>query len=140
MKAIHLFALAIMVLANGCATSRPLPAGLRTEVQSGGGVNILSAGLLADEEGLLIHGLVERGTGYQGTVYRHLDVQVIGPDARPIYERSARFLPNPIPFTRVGAGRASYSVQLHFDPPAGSLIRVKVDCTLQDECKLSRAG
>jgi len=138
MKIIFTFALAGLVLVNGCATTKPLPAGLRTGVQSAGGVKILSAELLADDDGLLIHGVVERESGYGGTSWRHLDVTVYGPGGELLAEEPVKFYPNPIPYSRFGPGRATYDFKLATLPPPNSTIRVAVDCTGLTDCKLAR--
>jgi len=138
MKAILLFALACMVLAGGCVTSRPLPAGLCTEIQSAGGVKILGAGLLADRNGLLIYGSVEREPGYFGAPFRHLDITVLGPQGDRVAEQPLKFFPDPIPTSRFGPARSTYSLRLPQAPAANSTVHVAVHCTSLSQCKLAR--
>ncbi len=69
----------IILFLGGCITSKPLPPGLHTESKSGGGVRVLSVGLLQDDAGLLVHGTVQRTMNYFNSPFRHLDLEVIGP-------------------------------------------------------------
>ena len=142
MKTIHpIIAGIIFVLClGGCATRKPLPPRLHTESKSGGGVKILSVGLLHDNDGLLVHGRVERTLGYSDSPFRHLDLQVIGPAGELLSRGGIRFFPNPIPFSRFGPGRSSYTASLNEIPPPGSTIRVKVDCVALTKCPLASAG
>lgn len=130
----------LTVIASGCATHQPPAQAYHTEAQSGGGVKILNVGLWADANGWLVHGTVERQTGYGGTPFRHLDLEVRGPAGERLTVEPIRFFPNPIPHARTVAGRATYTFRLATPPPPNSTIRVSVDCSLLSECKLAIAA
>lgn len=142
MKPIHLTIIGVIVAlyASGCATSKPLPPGLHTESKSGGSVKILNVGLLHDDSGLLVHGAVEKTPGYFNTPFRHLDLEVVGPAGALLAQQAIRFFPNPIPHSRFGPSRASYTARLNEVPPPGSTIRVAVDSVSISQCKLPKAG
>jgi hypothetical protein len=142
MKPIHLSIIGVFaaLYASGCATSKPLPPGLHTESKSGGGVKVLSVGLLHDDTGLLVHGSVERTPGYSNSPFRHLDVEVIGPTGQLSSQQTITFSPNPIPHSRFGSRRASYTARLKEIPPPGSTIRVAVDSVSISKCQLPKTG
>jgi hypothetical protein len=123
----------------GCVATKPLPPGLHTESKSAGGVKVLGVGLVHDNAGLLVHGRVERMLGYPDSPFRHLDLEVIGPAGELLSRRAIRFFPNPIPFSRFGPGRSTYTARLNEIPLSGSTIRVMVDCTLLSKCPLASA-
>lgn len=130
---------AFILATNGCATKQPQSLAFKTEAVSAGGIKILSLRVLPDGNGMKVLGVVQRGVGYYGTVYRHLDLVVRGPNGEVLSEQAATFRPNPIPFSsRFGAGRASYDFKLQEAPPLHSMIRVTVDCTLLADCKLAK--
>ena len=142
MKTIHpiITGLFVVLFLGGCVTRKPLPGGLQTESKSGGGVKILSVGLLPDDDGLLVHGRVERTLGYSDSPFRHLDLQVIGPAGELLSRCGIRFFPNPIPFSRFGPGRSTYTARLKEMPPAGSTIRITVDGVALSKCPLASMG
>ena len=125
---------------SGCATQPPQPSALSTEADSAGGVKILSVRLQQEGSGLLVHGTVERKVGYDGTRFRHLDLEVFGPDGKVLAKQATNFDQNPIPYSRVGAGRTSYSFRLINLPPPQSTIRVTVDCSELAACELIHQG
>lgn len=116
----------LAVIASSCVTNEPLPPRLRTEAHSADGVKILSVGLSRDSRGLLVHGTVERQVGYFDSPLLHLDIEVRGPAGELITNRPTNFFPNPIPYSRFGTGRATYSARLETLPPPNSTIRVSV--------------
>ncbi len=142
MKTIYLTAIGIFVafFANGCATSKPLPPGLHTEAKSGGGVKIVSVGLLHDDAGLLVHGSVEGQLGYFNSPFRHLDLEVLGTSGKLLSQQAIKFFPNPIRHSRFGPTRSSYSARLTEIPPPGSTIRVAVDSVSISQCTLPKIG
>lgn len=125
-----------VLIVSGCVTNQPLPPGVHTEAKSSGGVKVLSVGLLPDEGGLLIHGMVERQIGYAGSSDYHLDLKVIGPAGNVVSHQAINFFPNPIPFSRFSPGRSSYTARLQEIPSPGSTILVAVDCFRCSDCKL----
>ncbi len=130
----------LTVISSGCATHQPSGLAYHTESHSAGGVKILSVGLLADANGLLVHGTVERQTGYYGTPFRHLDLEVRGPAGEQLTKAPIKFFPNPIAHARTVAGRATYTFRLATLPPPNSTIRVSVDFSLLEECKQAIAA
>ena len=131
-------AILLAVIVTGCATNKPLPKGLHTEAKSAGGIKVLSVGLLHDDAGLLVHGRVERMLGYADSPFRHLDVKVLGPAGQVLACRAINYFPNPIPFSRFGSGRSSYSVRVAEIPTAGSTILVAVDGGALAKCPLTQ--
>lgn len=131
---------ALVLITNGCATNKPLPPGLHTVTKSNGGVKVLSVGLLDDGAGLLVHGTVERTSGYYGSPFRHLDLEVAGPDGQVLSQQAVNFSPNPIPFSRFSPGRSVYTARISETPPAGSTISVSVDNVALSKCSLTSVG
>jgi len=125
----------LALITSGCITNKPLPPSLHTKARSAGGIKVLSVDPLHDNAGLLVHGRVERMLGYPDSPYRHLDLEVVGSTGNILSHQAIDFFPNPIPFSRFGPGRSSYTARLQDIPPPGSTILVAVDCARRADCK-----
>ena len=127
---------ALIQALGGCAT-KPFPVGIRTESHSAAGIRIISVNLACDDKGLLVAGHVAKQPGaiLSNTIYRHLDIEVVCPDGRPVLHQAIKFHPNQIPSSRRGAAYSSYSLRLEHIPKPGSKICVTVHADLLSRCQ-----
>jgi hypothetical protein len=116
----------VLAFIAGCATSQPLPPGLRTESESVRGLRVLYVDVFRDDAGLRVYGQVKKESGYDMSPAWHLDLEVRDGSGAMLETRSFKFSPNPIPYTRQREGKADYSVRLATMPPPDSVIRVTV--------------
>jgi hypothetical protein len=127
------FALTV-TLVTGCASTVKPTTGLRTELESAGGVQLQSVHLETTRSGLRVSGTVGRMIGYGSSPRRHLDVEVIGPDGAVLARTTARISPDPIHHNPRSRTRSAYSVTLPQVPPTGSVVRVAVHATSLSDC------
>lgn len=119
---------------TGCASNRSTQLGLRTERHYAGGVQVLSVQLAQLENGLRVSGKVGRLVGYNNSLRRHLDVQVVAPDGTVLSQVATSFSPNPIQRSPRTRSSSSYVATLPKLPPTGSTIRVTVHETRRTDC------
>jgi hypothetical protein len=122
--------LIVPLLAAGCQDSTApagkegaAPSGMRVEGVSTDKLEVPPPNVSIDGDGVMtVQGNVRRRAGVTETISGRVDIDVIGPDGKPLEWIPALLTPDPMPTE--GKGESGYIIHYGWIPPSGSTVRV----------------
>jgi hypothetical protein len=95
---------------------------LRIEPQANDWVEVSKPTVIYDKDAMVVAGHVKRKPGVTGEIAGRVDVDVIGPDGKPVAWIPALLTPSSLPDAN---GQSDYTVRYGYIPLAGSTVQVR---------------